>query len=91
MTAGAAYGQGIYASSNYSTSHGYTARYSAGMKAWKNCIDSLKNSFIIGIVEIIKKSGYSKAAGDNIVVVPEEDDIILRYLLVLRQQAYPSG
>jgi len=27
MTAGAAYGQGIYASSNYHTSYGYTARY----------------------------------------------------------------
>ena len=27
MTAGAAYGQGIYASSHYTTSYGYTARY----------------------------------------------------------------
>jgi ubiquitin-conjugating enzyme E2 Q len=30
MTAGAAYGAGIYASENYATSYGYTARYSQG-------------------------------------------------------------
>jgi ubiquitin-conjugating enzyme E2 Q len=28
MTAGAAYGAGIYASENYATSYGYTAKYS---------------------------------------------------------------
>jgi len=41
MTAGAAYGQGIYASSHYLTSYGYTARYSGGAASWKNCIASL--------------------------------------------------
>ena len=46
-------------------------------------MDSLKNSFVIGIVEIIKKNEYMKS-GDNIVVVPEENDITLRYLLVLK-------
>jgi hypothetical protein len=56
MTAGAAYGQGIYASSNYSTSYGYTAKYNAGTRAWKNTIENLKgHNFIIGIVEIINK------------------------------------
>ena len=30
MTAGAAYGVGIYASSHFATSYGYTARYTAG-------------------------------------------------------------
>jgi hypothetical protein len=30
MTAGAAYGQGIYASSNFQTSYSYTARYGFG-------------------------------------------------------------
>ncbi len=30
MTAGAAYGAGIYASANYQTSYGYTARYNGG-------------------------------------------------------------
>lgn len=85
MTAGAAYGQGIYASSNYNTSYGYTARYTAGStKVWKNMYDSVRNNFVIGIVEIIKKNGYSKDLTHNIVVVPEEDDIIIRYLLIIK-------
>jgi hypothetical protein len=45
----------------------------------------------MGIVEIINKSGYSKDAGHNIVVVPDEDDIIIRYLLVLKNgQSYTN-
>lgn len=36
MTAGAAYGAGIYASSNYQTSFGYTSRYNGSGKNWKN-------------------------------------------------------
>lgn len=89
MTAGAAYGPGIYASENYATSYGYTAKYTAGQKSWKNCIEPLRNSFIIAIVEIINKTTYHKS-GKNIVVVPEEDDIIIRYLLVLKNLQYPS-
>ncbi len=34
MTAGAAYGQGIYASSNYYTSQGYSARHNSGGNNW---------------------------------------------------------
>lgn len=90
MTAGAAYGAGIYASENYGTSYGYTAKYAQGQKTWKNCIDNIKNSFVIGIVEIINKQQYQKS-GKNIMVVPEEDDIIIRYLLVLKNNGYPAG
>jgi hypothetical protein len=39
---------------------------------------------MIAIVEIINRSGYSKDANHNIVVVPLEDDIIIRYLLVMK-------
>ena len=85
MTAGAAYGQGIYASSNFATSYGYTARYGNGIgKTWKNMYEPLKNCFVIGIVEIITKPGYSKDPAHNIVVVPDEDDIIIRYLLIIK-------
>lgn len=88
MTAGAAYGQGIYASSNFSTSYGYTARYNGGQtKVWKNMYEPIKNNFVIGIVEIIKKNGYSKDPTHNIVVVPDEDDIIIRYLLIMKNVA----
>jgi len=91
MTAGAAYGAGIYASAHYGTSYGYTARYSAGQKVWKNTLESLKNNYVIGIVEIINKNGYEKSGDRNVVVVSHEDDIIIRYLLVIKNgHAYPS-
>ena len=54
---------------------------------WKNCYESVKNNFVMGIVEIIKKNGYSKDPSHNIVVVPDEDDIIIRYLLVIKSGA----
>jgi len=38
----------------------------------------------MGIVEIIKRNGYSKDPSHNIVVVPDENDIIIRYLLILK-------
>ena len=44
----------------------------------------------MGIVEIIKKNGYSKDPAHNIVVVPEEDDIIIRYLLILKNNSYSA-
>ena len=84
MTAGAAYGQGIYASANYTTSYGYTAKYNGGTKVWKNTLENLKNNYVIGIVEIINKKVYEKSGDRNIVVVTDEDDIIIRYLLVIK-------
>ena len=38
----------------------------------------------MGIVEIIKRNGYSKDPSHNIVVVPDENDIIIRYLVILK-------
>lgn len=86
MTAGAAYGSGIYASANFMTSYGYTTRYNAGERIWKHSIESLKSTlnYIIGIVEIINKKIYEKSGDRNIVVVTDEDDIIIRYLLVIK-------
>jgi hypothetical protein len=49
----------------------------------------LQNQFVIAIVEIIDKKGYSKDPNSNIVVVPDEDDLIIRYLLVIKQGSYP--
>ena len=60
MTAGAAYGAGIYASSQYTTSYAYTTRYSQGHKIWINMGAGLENSFIIAVCEIIKKKEYAK-------------------------------
>lgn len=61
-----------------------------GGRNWLNTVPSLSASFIIAVVEIIKKDGYSKDPNHNIVVVPNEDDIIIRYLFVLKNQAHPS-
>jgi hypothetical protein len=55
-------------------------------------LESLKNTFLIGIVEIINKKEYERTPDRNIVVVTNEDDIILRYLLLIKSSsAYPSG
>ncbi|CDW86592.1 uba ts-n domain containing protein [Stylonychia lemnae] len=88
MTAGAAYGNGIYASSNLSTSSGYTMRYSNGPKFWQNIGANLHQNYVIAICEIIKKSTYKKDENYNIVVVPDEDDIILRYLFIIKHDQY---
>jgi hypothetical protein len=37
---------------------------------------------VISVVEIINKAGYKKDEGCGIVVVPDENDIILRYLFL---------
>ena len=59
---------------------GYSSRYSGSVKYWNKACYT--NMYIIGIVEIINEPSYKKDAGCNIVVVPEEDDIILRYLFL---------
>jgi hypothetical protein len=66
MTAGAAYGAGIYTSDNYSTSLGYTR---------------FNNNPIIGVYEIVGlKDKYRKVS--TIYVLPSNDICILRYLIV---------
>lgn len=70
MTAGAAYGQGIYASANFATSYGYSTRYTAGSRNWSK--SSCSSSYLIAIVEIINKKEYQKDPSCNIVVVPDE-------------------
>ena len=63
MTAGAAYGAGIYTSDNYSTSLGYTRS---------------ANNPILGVYEIVGlKDKYRK--GSTIYVLPSNDICILRY------------
>lgn len=60
MTAGAAHGAGIYASSQYQTSYGYAARYNQGQKIWTNQNSWVGNYFMIAVCEIIKKKEYDK-------------------------------
>ena len=44
---------------------------------------------MIAVVEIINKTGYKKQEDCNIVVVPDENDIILRYLFLYGQSNAP--
>lgn len=42
----------------------------------------IQSNFIIGIVEIIEKKEYRKDTGGNICVITDDDDIMLRFLVV---------
>jgi hypothetical protein len=46
---------------------------------------TLSTHYVIAVVEIINKAGYKKDEGCGIVVVPDENDIILRYLFLYGQ------
>jgi ubiquitin-protein ligase len=67
MTAGAAYGNGIYLSGDINVSYGF------GVSGHKS---------IVGVFEIINKDKYSKS-GHQIYVVDDEKVLIQRYLLII--------
>lgn len=72
MTTGAAYGSGIYLSNTLNISYGYGHdRYSnSGLN-------------VIGVVQVLNdKQSYCKT--NSIYVVPNENEVILRYIIVLR-------
>lgn len=70
MAHGAAFGNGIYFSDNVKLSYGYSTMGSYGD-------DNIK---VIGIAQILNKEKYKKGA--NIFVVPNEDQVLLKYLIV---------
>jgi ubiquitin-conjugating enzyme E2 Q len=79
MTAGAAYGSGVYCAENFSTSIGY-CRFGA------NISPSYPHSILLGkacmaIIEVIKNEKFIKGSG--IYVVQNDKDIIIRYILIL--------
>jgi ubiquitin-protein ligase len=67
MVNGNAHGSGIYLSSNYNLSFNYSQRENT-------CIH------IVGVVQIVDAQKYDK--GSNIYVVPDESQIILRFLVI---------
>ena len=89
MTAGAAYGAGIYASTNYNTSYGYSTRYTGGQLSWTKSM--LNPYFIIGIVEIINTNSYRKDPNGNICVITDDNDILLRYMFVYNNSGYNNS
>lgn len=86
MTAGAAYGAGIYAAENMGTSLGYCG-YSPcpGVQAWPHY--NLNNKHIMAIIEVINKNEYKHG---GIYVIPNDKDVIIRYLLIFAQGSSAS-
>ena len=82
MTTGAAYGPGIYTTTKMMTANGYSMRYNG--EAGKNwSYSTFRNKFIVGVVEIIKKKEYDKNNNYYIGVVQDDNDILLRYILIV--------
>ena len=68
---------------------GYSSRHSQATRYWSKSLHN--NHFVIGVVEIINKQGYKKDDGANIVVVPEEEDIMIRYIFLYNNGMAYSG
>ena len=91
MTAGAAYGQGVYSARQFATASGYWGyRYYGATTdglgqatSWKHSV--VKQKWVIGILEIIKLASYSKSGDYDITVCPDDQNIMLRYIWVFNQ------
>jgi ubiquitin-protein ligase len=81
MTAGAAYGNGIYLSDNTSVSYNYgSSKYTE----ITNCSKNIKS--VIGVFEVINKQKYFKSK--NIFVVDDDQMLIQRYLIIISGNRY---
>lgn len=71
MSNGQAYGPGIYLATNIGLAMGY-------------CKTGGDEHNIIGVVQVLNSSKYKK--NDQIYVVPEETDVLLKYLIVIKSK-----
>lgn len=76
MTAGAAYGNGIYLSNDLNLSYRYGNSNRSGK--WKV-------SSVIGVFEVIDGINYKK--GPTVFVVPDEKKLIQRYLIIFKNNS----
>ncbi|AYV75611.1 MAG: polyADP-ribose polymerase [Terrestrivirus sp.] len=74
MVNGAVLGKGIYFATDPRTAFGYSHRH----------VGSEDDIIILGVAQLINEEKYN--AGGGVYVVPNEKDVILRYLIVLTQQ-----
>jgi len=104
MTAGASMGAGVYSAKAFATAQGYAApRYVAAnnnnyyangvgvldsIASWKHC--DIKSKCIVGVLEIIKDSSYSKHGDFDVLVCPDDHCIILRYIWVFAAGSVPT-
>jgi hypothetical protein len=86
MTAGAAYGPGVYSATNMQTSSGYcNSRFGQTNEKWDYSLLSNPPTSCMAIIEVIK-NGYDK--GNGIVVIPNDKHIMLKYLLLVPNAAF---
>lgn len=81
MTCGQAYGPGIYLGADMGTSNSY-----CGQPIKINDKGDLSHNNtcrIMGIVQVIVKESYKKTP--NIYVVPDEENVLLKYLVMIRK------
>ena len=76
MSAGQAYGPGIYLARNIQTSLGY-----CGVSSDFN---------IMGCVQVLNSEKYIKHGG-TILVVPDESDVLLKYLIVFSSKSFQTS
>lgn len=74
---GAAYGSGIYLTSNYGMSFGYSHMVHN---------NSMSNIKVVGVAQVLNMEKYSK--GNTIYVVPNEDEVLLKFLVIHRTNSY---
>ena len=84
MTAGAAYGAGVYCAENFNTSLGYCRFGVSSPGTWPYSI--LQGKACMAIIEVIKQEKFNKGSG--IYVVQNDKDIIIRYLLILSNNSF---
>lgn len=79
MSSGAAYGSGIYLGKSLNTSFNYSADRYAG-----------SNMYAVGVVQLLNSKDYERSAFGGIYVVPNEKDVLLKYLIITKTNEHIS-
>ena len=89
MSTGAVHGAGIYFARNMATSMGYCQSRSSLME-WRNSGIGKSGCTIMALCEIINRPSDFTTNGSDIVVVPQDEYVITRYLIVNPTSSYRS-
>ena len=88
MTAGAAYGPGVYSAENISTSFSY-CRFTNTDCIWHHSQLSKPPKACMAIIEVINKQKNKK--GNGIYVIQDDKDLIIRYILLFPGSAMSTN
>lgn len=87
MSTGAVYGAGIYFARHMATSMGYCQSRS-GLMEWRNSGIGKSGCTIMALCEIINRPSDFTTNGSDIIVVPHDEYVITRYLIVNPTSSY---